>query len=333
MSTYLESLNTHLHQLMDADERVYLLGEDILDPYGSAFKVFKGLSTKHPSRVLTTPISEAGFIGIAGGMALRGLHPVVEIMFGDFLTLAADQIINSITKFNWMYNDQVNVPMVIRTPMGGRRGYGATHSQSLEKHFLGVPGLVVLSPCLFGSPGKLLADAITITDRPVLFIENKSMYSMKLLTDAHIPDMHLETYTDTVHPSYKLSFKNTPAPKITITAYGHMAELARQAALELAYEHEIFTEIIIPTQLSPFNIEPIISSAHTTNKLLTLEEGGRTLGWGAEVIARAKEALGAELIMAQRVATADSPIPAAVDLEDQVLPNTADIVQTALKMV
>jgi len=333
MSTYLESLNSHLHQLMDADERVYLLGEDILDPYGSAFKVFKGLSTKHPSRVLTTPISEAGFVGIAGGMALRGLRPIVEIMFGDFLTLAADQIINSLTKFNWMYNDQVDVPMVIRTPMGGRRGYGATHSQTLEKHFLGVPGLLVLSPCLFGSPGKLLVDAVTRTDSPVLFIENKSMYSMKMLSDSQMPDMHLETYTNTTYPSYKLSFKNAPAPKITITAYGHMAELARQAALELAYEHEIFTEVIVPTQLSPFNKESIISSTRTTNKLLTLEEGGLTLGWGAEVIARAKETLGPELIMSRRVAASDSPIPAAVDLEDQVLPNSADIVQTALKMV
>lgn len=156
---------------------------------------------------------------------------------------------------------------------------------------------------------------------------------MQLLTDTHIPDMHLETYTDTAYPSYKLSFKNAPAPSITITAYGHMAELARQAALELAYQHEIFTEIIVPTQLSPFNNDPVISSTRTTNKLLTVEEGGQTLGWGAEVIALVKEALGSELIMARRVAASDSPIPAAMDLEDQVLPNTADIVQTALKMV
>ena len=333
MTTYLESLNTHLHQLMDLDDRVYLLGEDILDPYGSAFKVFKGLSTKYPSRVITTPISEAGFVGVGGGMALRGLRPIIEIMFGDFLTLPADQIINSLTKFNWMYNDQVNVPIVIRTPMGGRRGYGATHSQSLEKYFLGVSGLVILAPCLFGSPGKLLSDAVTNTDRPVLFIENKSLYSMKLRSASQLPDMDLKEIIEQNYPTYKLSFKNAPAPNLTITAYGYMAELAHQAALKLAYEHELFTEIIIPTQLSPSNHDALIASCKKTRNLLTVEEGGRSFAWGAEVIVQVKEALCSELISAQRVAALDLPIPAAKNLEDLVLPSTADIVQTALKMV
>jgi len=333
MSNFLESLNSHLHQLMESDDRIYLLGEDILDPYGSAFKVFKGLSTKYPSRVFTTPISEAGFVGVGAGMALRGLRPIIEIMFGDFLTLAADQIINSLTKFNWMYNDQVHVPMVIRTPMGGRRGYGATHSQTLEKHFLGVSGLLVMAPCLFGSPGKLLTDVTTKTDRPVLFIENKSLYSMNLLSQADLTDMKIETITNNQYPTYKLSFKNSPAPNLTITAYGYMAELARQAALELVYEHELFTEIIIPTQLAPFELNTLIKSCRNTKNLLTVEEGGLTLGWGAEVITRVKEALNADLTSAKRVAALDSPIPAAIDQELQVLPNLADIVQTALKMV
>jgi acetoin:2,6-dichlorophenolindophenol oxidoreductase subunit beta len=115
---------------MASDERVVLIGEDLLDPYGGAFKVTRGLSSAFPDRVLSTPISEAGMVGVATGMAMRGLRPVVEIMFGDFVTLVADQIINHATKFSWMYNDQVKVPLVIRTPMGGRRGYGPTHSQS-----------------------------------------------------------------------------------------------------------------------------------------------------------------------------------------------------------
>ena len=131
---------------MTADERVILMGEDILDPYGGAFKVTRGLSSAFPDRVLAAPISEAGMVGAAAGMALRGLRPGVEIMFGDFLTLAADQLINHIAKFRWMYNDQVRVPLVVRTPMGGRRGYGPTHSQTLEKLFLGIPGLTVLAP-------------------------------------------------------------------------------------------------------------------------------------------------------------------------------------------
>ena len=114
---------------------MYLIGEDMLDPYGGAFKVTKGVSSKFPERVITTPISESAIIGLGTGMAMRGMLPVVEIMFGDFLTLCTDQIVNSATKFPLMYKDRVAVPLVIRTPMGGGRGYGPTHSQSLEKMF------------------------------------------------------------------------------------------------------------------------------------------------------------------------------------------------------
>src|SRR5205085_11096442 len=123
----LNSLTHALRSLLQEDPRVMVLGEDLLDPYGGAFKVTKGLSTAFPERVFTTPISESGFVGLAAGMAMRGLRPVVEIMFGDFLMLAADQLLNYISKCRWMYNEQATVPMVIRTPMGGRRGYGPTH--------------------------------------------------------------------------------------------------------------------------------------------------------------------------------------------------------------
>jgi pyruvate/2-oxoglutarate/acetoin dehydrogenase E1 component len=128
MTTVLDSLNAALHRAFAADERVYLIGEDVLDPYGGAFKVTRGLSARYPERVLTSPISEAGITGVAAGLALRGLRPVVEIMFGDFVTLIADQLVNHIAKFGWMYSggktaqDRVNLPLVIRTPMGGRRG-------------------------------------------------------------------------------------------------------------------------------------------------------------------------------------------------------------------
>src|SRR5512136_343896 len=122
MTTVLAALNTALKEALTRDERVLLLGEDILDPYGGAFKVTRGLSSAVPDRVLTTPISEAGIVGVASGMALRGLRPVVEIMFGDFVTLIADQIINHAAKFRWMYgdglpeHDPVHIPLVIRTP-------------------------------------------------------------------------------------------------------------------------------------------------------------------------------------------------------------------------
>lgn len=118
-TTVLSSLNAGLLRALQKDEHVYLLGEDILDPYGGAFKVTKGCSSAFPERVLAAPISEAGLAGVSAGMALRGLRPVLEIMFGDFITLTADQLINHISKFNWMYDHSVCLPMVIRAPMGG----------------------------------------------------------------------------------------------------------------------------------------------------------------------------------------------------------------------
>ena len=175
MATVLGSLNEAMHRAMERDPRVHLIGEDLLDPYGGAFKFSKGLSSRFEGRVWTTPISEAAIVGVSVGMALRGLRPVAEMMFGDFLTLAADQIVNHAAKFRWMFNDQVRVPMVIRAPMGARRGYGPTHSQTLDKHFLGVPGLWVVSPSIFGDPGVLLEQAIAHED-PVLFIESKTCY-------------------------------------------------------------------------------------------------------------------------------------------------------------
>ena len=229
MITVLESLNTALHDVMVKDERVYIMGEDILDPYGGAFKVTSGLSSIFPERLITTPISEAGLVGIAAGMSLRGLRPVVEIMFGDFFTLIADQLINHIAKFRWMYNDQVNVPIVIRAPMGGRRGYGPTHSQSLEKLYLGIPGLRILSPCTLGDPGKLLTQAILDDENPVLYIENKLLYLLKLRSEGSLRDFDIRyefrSKSDkspilplNYAPTYSLKVTDAPPPKLTIVA-------------------------------------------------------------------------------------------------------------------
>ncbi|MBW8009895.1 MAG: alpha-ketoacid dehydrogenase subunit beta [Chloroflexi bacterium] len=340
MSTVLESLNTSLHQAMTRDERVYMIGEDLMDPYGGAFKVTRGLSTEFPERVLTTPVSEAGIVGLAGGMALRGLRPVVEIMFGDFITLAADQLINGITKFHWMYNQQVNVPIVVRLPMGGRRGYGPTHSQTLEKLFLGVPGLRVLAPSALGNPGDLLERAILEDDGPVLFVENKLLYLQDIIDPSAEAEFVLisNTTTETYAPTYSLTLRDSPPPILTLTAYGYMAELARAAVLKLAYEHEIFCEMIVLTQLSPFESKtllpvPLLTSIQRTQRLLTIEEGGITMGWGAEVVARASEAVGDALQSATRVAARDIPIPASVSMEEMVLPSVDTIVQAAKKMV
>lgn len=325
---------------MENDPLIILIGEDLLDPYGGAFKVTRGLSSAFPDRVMTTPISEAGMVGVATGMAMRGLKPVVEIMFGDFVTLIADQVINHAAKFSWMYNEQVKVPLVIRTPMGGRRGYGPTHSQSLEKMFLGVPGLRVLAPCSLGDPGALLLEAIQ-DPGPVLFIENKLLYYAGLKKAGNLDDFSLHQLDDrdaatgnhTAAPSYSLTIQGAPEPILTLAAYGYMAELAMQAVSKLAYEYEIFTELVVPTQLSPFNLEPVLTSARKTGRLLTVEEGSLSLGWGAEVITQTTQALGQYLQAARRTAALDLPIPASKALEEAALPGVEKIFQAALDML
>lgn len=329
MPTVLESLNTALHQALASDERVILLGEDILDPYGGAFKVTRGLSQAYPERVLTTPISEAGIVGAATGMALRGLRPVVEIMFGDFLTLAADQVINHTAKFRYMYNEQARVPLVIRTPMGGRRGYGPTHSQTLEKHFLGTPGLRVLAPCALGNPGALLLEAILKDDDPVLFIENKLLYLLPVLEIAASNDVEIAATLNqgSYAPAYTLRVRGAPPAALTLTAYGYMVEMARQAMLRLAYEHEIFAELVAPTQLAPFEMEALWASLGRTGRLVSAEEGTHDLGWGAEILARAAEKFGSRLRAARRLASLNMPIPASGPLESAALPSVEQIIE------
>jgi len=341
MPSVLESLNAALHRAFTDNNQVYLLGEDILDPYGGAFKVTRGVATRFPERVLTTPISEAGFTGIAAGMALRGLRLVVEIMFGDFITLIADQLINHITKFRWMYNDQVRVPLIIRTPMGGRRGYGPTHSQTLEKLYLGLPGLQVVAPAAFsledgsGSPGDLLYKSILDSEDPLLFVENKLQYPLPVEDQAALTDFTLlfqHPHTGINFPTYILTVKGAPPPTITIAAYGYMSELAKQAALKLAIEQEMFSEVVIPTRLSPFEVDPISSSTKQTGALLVVEEGTYSLGWGAEVVARVAEVLSSREIKYKRLAAKELPVPGSGSLEAQVLPGVEQIITAAMQV-
>lgn len=331
MPTVLESLNAALHRVMERDPRVYVLGEDILDPYGGAFKVTRGLSTRFPDRVLTTPISEAAIVGVATGMALRGLRPIVEIMFGDFITLTADQIINHAAKFRWMYNDQVRVPLVVRTPMGGRRGYGPTHSQSLEKLFLGIPGLKVIAPNTLQDPGALLEAALA-TDDPVLFIEHKLLYPRPLLTpgQGELTDFQVRA-SDAPFPTSHLTWALERPPHLTVATYGYNVEIVRAAAQTLLMEREVLAEIVVFSQLAPFDLSPLLEALRRTRRLLTVEEGTMSLGWGAEVVARATEALGG--IRARRVAALDLPIANARPLEEQILPSEQTVVQAALALL
>jgi pyruvate/2-oxoglutarate/acetoin dehydrogenase E1 component len=329
MITVLESLNQGLRHSLQNDECVVLLGEDIIDPYGGAFKVTRGLSTEFPRRVMNTPISEAGFTGLAIGMALGGLRPVVEIMFGDFVTLIADQIINHAVKFRWMYNEQVRVPLVIRTPMGGRRGYGPTHSQTLEKLYLGVPGLSSYAPSTIRDPGNLLSKIILNTDNPVLFIENKLQYVLKIGNGWTEFDIQSSASLEPV----VTKLNGAPPSDLTIATYGYMSELVRQAVLELAYESEVFASIVIFEQLSSYDIHGLITPLSQNGRLLVVEEGTVPLGWGAEVVARACEALGEKLKTTRRIGARFSPIPSSGPLEEFTLPGVSNIIEIALEMV
>jgi pyruvate/2-oxoglutarate/acetoin dehydrogenase E1 component len=312
-------------------EQVVFLGEDVLDPYGGAFKVARGLSTRYPERVIATPVSEAGIVGLGIGMALRGLRPVVEIMFGDFVTLAADQLINHASKLRWMSNDQVRVPLVVRTPMGGRRGYGPTHSQTLEKHFLGVPGLRTVAACDLDDPATLLRRAIIDDDDPVLFIEHKLLYPAPLLAMKDIPELRVKRQ-GSEYPTYHLEVEGAPVSSLTLAAYGHMGSLARSAVLKLAYEHEIFADLLVFTQLSPVPQAPLLDSLARTGRLLTLEEAPTAAGWGAELLALASEHIELRGRCA-RVGARAMPVPAAGPLEEAVLPGVDDIVTAAIALI
>lgn len=333
MKTYLESLRGGLEDAMTRQPLVFMLGEDILDPYGGAFKVTEGLSTRFPDRVLTTPISEAAIVGLANGMALRGLYPVVEIMFGDFITLAADQIINYAAKFRQMYNFQVDLPLVIRTPMGGGRGYGPTHSQSLEKIFLGIPGLSVAAPSHFHDPGRLLAHAILKDRGPVLFLEHKMLYSARLALKPAAP-LQLETRTEeSGYPTAILRNYADAQPDVALIAYGGSSLMLAPLMKNMAAE-EIRILACLPSALQPLPIETLTACCTAARRVIIIEEGPRPFGWGAEVAAQLTESLWDQLqTPIRRVAASNTIIPAARSLEAAVLPSLSDIESAIFEVI
>jgi pyruvate/2-oxoglutarate/acetoin dehydrogenase E1 component len=326
-------LNEALHEVFEQHDDVYLLGEDVLDPYGGAFKIAQGLSTRWPSRVLTTPVSEGALLGVAAGMALRGLRPIVEVMFGDFLALGFDQILNGISKFREMYDDQVRVPLVVRTPMGGRRGYGPTHSQSLEKLLLSVPNVRVVAASECHDLRALLLWAVEDED-PVFFIENKLMYGRPSRTpvDGHVGELAC-TESEGTYPALLFSGNGFEDAAATIVTYGGMLPIVLDAATELILEHEIFCDVVALSQLLPMELEPVLDSVARTGTLVTAEEGTLTGGFGGEIAARVQELAWEDLRRpVLRVAARDGIIPAARALEDAVLPGVGDVVEAIVAL-
>jgi 2-oxoisovalerate dehydrogenase E1 component len=319
-----ESLNQALHDLLERDGSVRLFGQDLLDPYGGAFAVTKGLSTRFPDRVHPTSISEAAIVGSATGFALEGGKAVAEIMFGDFVALAADQLANSAAKHHYLSRGTAPVNLVVRVPMGGGRGYGPTHSQSLEKMFFGIPGLRVVAVSSFVDPYALLWNAVAADPGPVLFVENKAVYAERVRQPQDGLVDHFSARTGGgVYPNVRLSPIRFEDPELTVITYGRCASLAWEPVRRLFIERELAADLCVVSQLSPLDLDGILPSALASECVVTVEEAPGEAGFGAEVAARLAEAGFRGRIA--RIAAAGSPIPAAKSLEDVVLPTTESI--------
>ena len=326
--TQLELINRALRKWLQEDPRVVLLGEDIRSPYGGAFKVTRGLSDEFPARVINTPISEAAIVGVGNGLALGGARPVVEIMFGDFLTLCCDQLINHAAKFKSMYAEKVRAPIIVRTPMGAGRGYGPTHSQNLEKHFVGVPGLVVL--VLHGRTQiGAMYQAFREIDDPVLMIENKLLYRER--ADAPLPPCYALHETNSLFPTTVLVPDGTP--DITVVAFGRMSGFAERAATALAEKEEIVLELLFPLCVSPLDLDAIRKSVERTGRLLVVEEGAESFDLASEVIASVAVAYsGSAPLRARRIGAHPAPIPSSMELESRVLPGVESLYAACVEL-
>ena len=322
-------LHAALQRNMQQYDRIVLLGEDIEGPYGGAFKVTKTLSTTFPGRVRNTPISEAALVGLGNGLALHGWLPVCEIMFGDFLALAFDQWLNHAAKFRYMYNEQVRVPLIVRTPMGGKRGYGPTHSQSLEKHFLGVPGTRVLALHARYDPGLVYDTLFATIDRPTLVIENKLLYGVRV-SDQTPAGFVLEHTTD-LFPTTRL--RPVGPPDVTILCYGGLVHEVERAVERLFDEHEVICEVLCPLQLYPLNPWPLVASVQQSGRLLVVEEGISFAAFGAEVVAQLMENAPGVVRQVRRLAAPLHPIPSCGPLERALLPGEQQVIEAVVQWV
>jgi pyruvate/2-oxoglutarate/acetoin dehydrogenase E1 component len=325
---FARALGDTLRHLLETDRDVVLLGEDILDPYGGAFKVTRGLSTDFSDRVFTTPVSEGAIAGISAGLALAGFRPIAEIMFGDFVGLCFDQIVNHIAKYQQMYNYQVSCPVVIRTPSGGGRGYGPTHSQSLEKHFMGIPNLRVVAASLYHDPDLIFRDFLA-GEAPVLYIEHKLLYPMQMATtDEEFggDSVAIAENTPGSLPTISLSAVPPEDCSVTVLAYGYQAVVVERILQRLAVEDEIFVQVLVPAQIAPMDWAPVIRSVNNTGRLITVEEGTQTWSWGSEAAAViGKECFGRLHCPVEVVASQATIIPSAQPREKQMLVNENQI--------
>ncbi|GAA0409864.1 pyruvate dehydrogenase [Acrocarpospora corrugata] len=321
-----EHLNEALHALLDADPSVHVLGEDIVDPYGGAFKITKGLSTKHGSRVISTPLSEGGIVGVGAGLALAGDRAIVEIMFGDFAALAFDQLLNFASKSTTMYGRRVPIPLIVRCPTGGRRGYGPTHSQSLQKHFIGVPGLDLYELSPFHDAHALLTTMFA-RQTPCVLFEDKVLYTRRICRDGLVDDLFRFELTGGWARVYA---DGDVPPGCAIIAPGGLTDRALEAMRELLIEHEITCVLLVPERLYPLDPAPVMDVLRGVGTVVVAEDGSAGGTWGAEVSRLLHPELWASLSGPIRlVSAADSIIPTAAHLEREVLVQ-ADTIRRAV---
>ncbi|GAA3269213.1 alpha-ketoacid dehydrogenase subunit beta [Dactylosporangium vinaceum] len=303
-----DALNAALGTLLAEDPTLYLLGEDITDPYGGAFKVTRGLSTRFPDRVLGTPISESAIVGVANGLALAGDKAIVEIMFADFALLAFDQIVNVAAKSTAMFGRPVPMPLIVRCPTGGNRGYGPTHSQSPQKHFLGVPGLDVHELSPFHSPLPALRSMLG-SGRPAVLFEDKVLYGRPL----GVPRL-FALREDTV------VIDGAPCDDYLIVAPGGLAHRALEAMETLLRRYELCGALHVPTRLYPWDPAPVLR--HPARRILVVDDGPPGASWATEVAYRLRDCGRPVRVLH----AADTVVPTAAHLERSVLVQAATIV-------
>lgn len=328
--TYSEAINEALEIEMSRDETVVIFGEDIAggtgspgedDAWGGSFAVTKGLQAKFPDRLLDTPISEAGIVGAAAGAAVSGLKPVVEVMFSDFMTICADQLVNQAAKFRYMFGGKVDTPLVVRTTYGAGQQTAAQHSQTNYAMFAGVPGLKVAVPATPYDVKGLLIAAIQDPD-PVVFFEHKLLYD--------------ELRGEVPEERYVVPFGEADVARegedVTIVALGRMRLLALEAAASLADEG-VECEVIDPRTVSPLDEDTIFDSVEQSGRLVVVDEGPPACGMAADVVSRVVTNCFESLVAAPAVVTAPHvPVPFSPQLERLYLPQPERIVEAVRRV-
>jgi acetoin:2,6-dichlorophenolindophenol oxidoreductase subunit beta len=318
--TFAEAIREALAEEMRRDSRVFIMGEDVAEA-GTPFKVLSGLVEEFgTSRVVDTPISEAGFTGVGVGAAMTGLRPVVDIMFGDFVTLTMDQMVNQAAKVHYMSGAKWKVPMVMRTTLGAARRSAAQHSQSLHAWFSHVPGLKVALPSTPYDAKGLLKTAIR-DDNPVVFFEDKMSYKLK----GPVPT---EEYTI----PFGVADIKRAGTDITLVGTSSMVQLAMEAAA-LLEEAGVSAEVVDPRTTWPLDEQTLIESVKKTSRAIVMDEGYGRYGVAAELAATIAE--GAFHYLdgpVKRMGAMHVPIPFSPPLEDVTLPTPKAIFEAAMKL-